>query len=456
MSATNGNGIHILSVRAESMHRLRFAEVELDGEGQLVRVTGKNGAGKSSLLRVIREVLGGASEVLPEAVNDDSEDGTGSGRLELSNGYTIERRFTESHPKGYLSVVGPDGGKHGQGRINEWFGQHHTFDVLSIFALKPERLTEILLGLGKDPDLREKLAVVRSTYRSLYDERTPHISEQRRCKAVKAPDGDRPEPVDTSAETRRLQELQGEQRVRGDLERELEKAERAVEANHNRQLSFARDIEELERQLAELRASLEKEKRDGARCEAHRVSIVEQLAEAPDVDDAIEATLARLGDAEAVNARLEPWKEYDRAQRGLEGATAEVDRLTEAMKIAEADERRLIAEAGIPVDGLSFAPETAEPLLNGRPLAVASGGEKIRMALDVAIAADPELKVVLVDEGNDLDLEALDALRGRASEHGFQIWLCRIGLEGPGEIVVEDGEARTARESAEAEPELAL
>ena len=93
MSETNG--IHLVRVQAESLHRLRFAQVELDPQGQLVRVTGKNGAGKSSLLRVIREGLGGAGEVLPEAINDESEDGTGSLRLELSNGYTIERRFTE-------------------------------------------------------------------------------------------------------------------------------------------------------------------------------------------------------------------------------------------------------------------------------------------------------------------------------------------------------------------------
>ncbi len=40
--------------------------------------------------------------------------------------------------------------------------------------------------------------------------------------------------------------------------------------------------------------------------------------------------------------------------------------------------------------------------------------------------------------------EALEALRALAEEHDFQIWACRIGIEGPGEVVIEDGEARSA------------
>ena len=103
----------------------------------------------------------------------------------------------------------------------------------------------------------------------------------------------------------------------------------------------------------------------------------------------------------------------------------------------------MIAAAGIPVPGLTFDPETAEPQLNGFPLALASGGERIRMAVAVALAVDPELRVCLVDEANDLDLEALEELDRLATEHGFQVFACRIGLEGAGEIVVDDGEAVT-------------
>lgn len=109
----------------------------------------------------------------------------------------------------------------------------------------------------------------------------------------------------------------------------------------------------------------------------------------------------------------------------------------------KANERDLIAHADIPVDGLTFDDETAEPLLNGLPLQVASGAEKITMALDVAIAADPDLKIVLIDEANDLDKDSLAALEARAIETNFQVWVCRLDQDDSSEVVVEDGKART-------------
>lgn len=451
MSETNGRrDVYITRVDVESLHRLRFARVELTPEGQLVRVHGKNASGKSSLLRAIREGLGGAGEVLPEAINDESEDGTGSLRLELSNGYTIQRRFTEANPKGYLTVVGPDGGKHGQGRINEWLGRNHSFDVLSIFDLKPERLTEILLGLAADPDLKAKLDAVRGRYTELYEERTPHIAEKRRCKAVPKPEGERPNPVDVSGEMERLRELQAADRERGDLVRHANRLYDEVAEAKRREKEAAEHIQDLERQLERAREDLKLRRRETKLATTAAETAREEVEATPDPTDDIEAVQARISEADAVNARLEPWREYERAQESLEKATKTVEALTDRMEETKGEEQRLIAESGIPVEGLTFDPETAEPLLNGRPLAVASGGERIRMALDIAIAADPELKVVLVDEANDLDLEMLEALRVEAEERGYQIWVCRIGLEGGGQIIVENGVATNVAEPAEA------
>ena len=157
----------------------------------------------------------------------------------------------------------------------------------------------------------------------------------------------------------------------------------------------------------------------------------------------LEAVRERLNQASEVDKALQPWTEYDRAQASLTDATKRVGELTARMEAVKDEERELIAGAGIPVEGLTFEPETAEPLLNGRPLEVAGGAERIRMAVAVAIAVDPKLRVCLVDEANDLDLDALEALDELAGEHDFQVWGCRLGIEGPGEVIVEGGEARS-------------
>lgn len=449
MPETNGKrGIHVVGVEATNFHRLRVAEIRIEPGGRFVKLTGPNGAGKTSLLRAIRAALGGAGEVLDHALNDEAEESKGEIRVELTNGFTIERRFTESAPKGYLTVTGPDGGKHGQGKLNGWLGSL-SFDPLAYFDLKPERQREILLSLGRDPTLGEQLEAIRQEYARVYQDRTPWIAEQRRARAVPKPEGERPEPVDVSGEMTKLRELQVAERERQDAFRAAEAAARQAERDQDEHERADDRVAELERLLEEAKAR--------AKATAEIALASEKAAEAakaaaegiPDPSAEIEAVQARISEADAVNAQLEPWKAWERAQQDLEAAGLEVEARTNSLERLRQTERTLIAEAGIPVPGLSFDPESGEPLLNGRPLSVASGAERIRMAVNVAQAANPELHICLVDEANDLDLEQLEELDRLAREYDFQVWGCRIGLESKGEIVVEDGVAKSATSEAE-------
>lgn len=441
---SDATGIHVVGVHVENVHRLRLAQVELQPGGRVIRVTGKNGAGKSSLLRAVRMAFGGAGEVLPEVLNEDAEDGEAAlVRIRLSNEFTVTRRATEANPKGFLRVVGPDGGTHRQGKLNELLGENHDFDVLSFFELKPARQRDILLSLGSDPDLAMKLEIARQAAASIYDERTPVISEQRRCRAIPKPEGERPEPVDTTAETARLGELQAKERRRQDLERVVVAIDEALSDLFTKRLENQQSIDELEEQLATARSEHERLAGEQETLERDRDAAIQAVADSPDVTSDIQEVLERLADASEISKALEPWREWERGRELLEKANERHDELTAQLMTARDEELRLIRDADLPIEGLTFDAETNEPLLNGRPLAVASGAERIRMAVAIAVAADPELRVVLVDEANDLDLDSLEALDELAREHGFQIFCCRIGHEGRGEIVVEDGEAHT-------------
>jgi energy-coupling factor transporter ATP-binding protein EcfA2 len=440
--STNGkrDGIHVVGLDVETLHRIRLARVKLKPGGGLVKLTGRNGSGKTSLLRTVKEAFGGAAEVSEVPLHGDAE--TGLVRIKLSNDFTVTRRITAENPKGYLTVIAPDGGKHGQAKLNEWLGSM-SFDPLAFFTLKAERQAEILFSIGKDPELKAKLDDVRARHAKLYAERTPHISDQQRCRRVKRPEGDRPQPIDVSAGIAELQRLQAAERDRGDVERTARSLVDSMRTNEEHQQEASNEISRLMQQLEEAKANLEALKDGRRRLDQAHAELVEQLGQMPVVDGQIAAVQEQLEQADAVNAQLEPWKEYERAQAQLKVATAAADALTDQLGKLKSDELRLIAAAGIPVPGLTFEPETCAPMLNGFPLELASGGERIRLAVAVAIAVDPELRVCLVDEANDLDLEALEELDRLAQAHGFQVFACRIGLEGDGEILVEDGEART-------------
>jgi energy-coupling factor transporter ATP-binding protein EcfA2 len=436
-----GKGITAIGLKVESFHRLRAAEVELIPTDGLIRVSGKNGAGKTSLLRAIKAALGGAGEILGEAtVNEEAEDGRASVTLKLSNGFTVERRFTEAAPKGYLTVIGPDGGKHSQGKLAEWLGPL-SFDPSAFFSLHPDRQREILLSLGEDPGLPAKLDQIRAARAERYRVRTPWIAQQRRARQVQEPGGERPEPIDVSAELTKMGELQAKDRARQDMFRSAENAKRQAD-QHEREFKQAdARVVELERRLEEAKAHAVNMAKRAKASEGEAKKLRAEALAFPDVMPDIEAVRARINEADRVQQALRPWEAYDGAQAELEEAEAAIQALTAEMETMDAQERELIRSAGMPVEGLSFA-EDGSPLLNGRPLSVASGAECARLAVAVAMAARPELRICLLDEeANGLDLDALEALDALAKEHGFQIWACRLGLEGSGEVVVEDGEA---------------
>lgn len=446
--AKKNEAIRIIGVEVENFHRIRAAHIELRPEAGLVRVTGKNRAGKTSLLRAVAAALGGQGEVLPASVHLGSEDGTGRVTLRLENGYSVERRFTESNPKGYLTVVGPDGGKHSQTKLGEWLGER-SFHPLALFNLRPAELRRVFLSLGTDPDLGQKLDALKAEQVRVSEERKPWNSAKQRAERTPMPDGERPEPVDVSGEMARLRELREHDRQRS---ASLENARRLTKVSAEAAETVESQLEhiaDLEQQLESARAILPRLQE--AAKEAAKASDTARRAwdVTTDPSDEIAAVEARISEADAVNAALEPWREYDRAVREGKEAAKKADELTHELNSLRARESALLAQVGIPVPGLSFD-DDGTPLLNGLPLEVASGAEKIEMAVAVAIAANPDLRVCLVDEANDMDMEMLAALDARAKEHGFQVWVCRIGLEGAGEIVVEDGEATTATDAAEA------
>lgn len=430
--------IHIVSVQADNFHRLRIAKLEhIPGQG-LVRVTGPNASGKTSLLRAIMAALGGAGMIEKDVIHEGAD--KGSIILKLSNGYTIERRFTEASPKGYLTVVGPDQGKHSQKRLNGWLGPQ-AFDPLAFFHLTPDRQRDVLFSLGTDPELPQKLQKVRDEYARVYEERTPIISRRRHLAKIDAPSGDKPEPVDTSAELAKLRELQGQQQARKDALREAWNVKQQADTYPDAIKQAEEHVEDLKRQLAAAKDEVKRLKDNSAKAAQAADEALKTAQAMPDPAEQIDAIQARIEEAGAINAALEPWRRYEEAKAELDELAQQEREQTKRLDELKQREGSLLEEAGIPVDGLGFD-ETGEPLLNGRSLTVASGAELIQVAVQVALAANPDLRICLLDEANDLDLDAMTKLAELAEVNGFQIWCARLGLEGAGEVVIEDGMAR--------------
>jgi len=431
------DAIHIVKIEVRNSHRLSVAQCDfIPGKG-LVVVTGLNASGKTALLQSAKGAIGGGKQVLPRTLKDGEQ--SGYTMVELDNGYVITKKFSETHPKGVLTVVSPEGGKFGQSKINEWLGDA-SFDLLAILDLKPADLRDVLLSIATDPDLPKNLAALKADRQATYDQRTPHISRAQVATRIQKPDGDRPEAVDVSAEMERLQELQAKQAERKGKQDAL--VDLAAEVTYHNLL-----VEDALQQIARLQGIIGEEE---ARAEEAETVLAEAQVELNGLPDPAEDLLqvsARLSDANDINDQLEPWKTWDTAKADAEDAQISIDNLTEKIADIDAAQQQLLQHSGIPVENLSFA-EDGEPLLNGLPIAVASGRERIDMAVNIAFAVDPDLRVCFLDEeGNSLDNDSLERLHQRAIAKDFQIFIARISKEGGGEIVVEDGVAKSAVET---------
>ena len=90
------------------------------------------------------------------------------------------------------------------------------------------------------------------------------------------------------------------------------------------------------------------------------------------------------------------------------------------------------------MDGLGFDEDGVT--YNGIPFAQASSAEQIRVSLAMAMALNPELKVLRIKDGSLLDGDAMEAIREQIVERDFQLWIERVGDADAGAVIIEDGE----------------
>ena len=112
----------IVKLQAENIKRLRAVEITPDGN--IVRITGRNGQGKSSVLDAIAYALGGQSLVPSKPIREGEKKARAI--VTLDNGLTVERRFTEKGT--VLEVKREDGAKYGspQAMIDQMLGESHS------------------------------------------------------------------------------------------------------------------------------------------------------------------------------------------------------------------------------------------------------------------------------------------------------------------------------------------
>jgi len=415
-------------VRLEVEDFKRIEAIEIRPEGEAVEITGKNEQGKSSVLDAIEAALGGKRHQPQEPIRRGAE----RARIVLDLGdLVVERVWTERTDR--LLVKNPEGAifPRGQEKLEALFNSL-AFDPLAFLRQGDREQREQLLELiGVD------LEAFDTERKTLYDQRRDTGRDLRQAEAELAaaaePEGEVPEDeVSIQAVTAELEEVNRKVAENATIRQalvarrgRLEQAEETAESRREAVAAARRTMEQAELQLkaAEEQVALQK------KAVAEDEKRVSKLKE-PDAA----AVKTRLAGAEELNRKVRQRQARATLSKRVADLTAAVDRVTKGIEAVDQKKATALQKAKMPVAGLEV---TEEGLTwKGTPLSQEALSRRVRICTAISAALNPELKIALVRDGNDLDDEVLAAFYDEAKAAGLeQVWVER--RTGIGEHAIE-------------------
>lgn len=445
----------ILSLDVENIKRVSAAFITTNGDDPLVQVTGKNGAGKSSVMDAIAMALGGKKLCPAEPLRR----GQNSGHVSVDLGpYIITRRFWRrevidcdaahahtpecaSHFEGVdssLSVKSPDGAdyKSPQSLLDKLVSDL-TFDPLGFLELQPKDQRELVRRFtGLDFTMLDGQR--KTALQQLSEAETVLKLAQRDADAGEHYPAAPATAVDVQNLLDRLANAETLQAAAATAEKEVEAKRRAFETTKAAIASAEQTIEELETQLTSARSLLVQlestRTKELAAGQAARVAWDTAKSAVPDTTKLRED----LASANTVNAQVAANVRHAAILAAKQEALTHV--ATAKDQIAAIDARKLdaLSKAAFPVPGLGFSDDGLT--FEGLPFEQASYAQQLRVAVAMGLAQNPKLKVLLIRHGNALDQTSLQLLAQLATEHGAQVWLERVAEAADGvSVFIEEG-----------------
>lgn len=369
--------------------------------GDLVIIAGKNGAGKSSFIDAITELFDARGvRVTPKPIRDGESKAVAEFTHEELD-IRVRRTWTKDN-SGTLEVHALDGAKYSKpAEVLAKLTGGLIFDPGRFLTLDEKKQREELLAKVELPFDLDAL------------ERTKAGAAERRLEAgreVKRLEGalkSIPKPEGTVEEIS-LADVVEEIRAAQKQQHEAESQDQQLEMAHSREAQIKAEIAELQAELAESQTAT--------------ANLEFEIATRTPVPD-IEALQVKLGSIEEHNSAAREAAKWDETN----------EELIEALATHKAAQAELDAVEQQKLDGLKSAEwpdpdlglDEAGVTLEGIPFRQVNTARKILAAARIATSGNPDLKLVIVSNGDLLDEDSLAMVRDLAGERGFTVLMER-------------------------------
>ncbi len=417
----------IVSLTAENIKKLKA--VEIVPSGDIVTIAGRNAQGKTSVLDSIWWALQGTKNIQAQPIRN----GETKARIRLDMGeIVVERRFT---PNGSTLIVeNAEGARFNspQKMLDELLGAL-SFDPLAFASMDPRKQYDELRRVANiDVDIDALDGLNKRDFERRTDINRDAKVKRSAAAAMPVPATVLDHDVDEAAI---LDQITNAAEKNALIEKRRAGRKTAQETANSKKTDagmYRDKAARLRQEAAECDAQASKFLDEAAELE----KAIDEAAPLPELADVAQLRI-ELERAQAINKERQQLARRQSVEAEAAALEAQSQELTDAIDARKQAKTEAIARAAMPVDQLGFGDGVV--LYKDVPFEQASSAEQLRVSLAIAMAANPKVRVIRIQDGSLLDEDSLAHIEAAAGEKGYQVWIEKVDSSGTVGIVIEDG-----------------
>ena len=411
----------ILKLTAENFKKL--SAVEITPDGNVVVISGKNAAGKSSVLDAIEAALCGGrmpkkpikdGEVRAIVVTELGEDG------EAIPQYKVTRKFFGASSTLVVQAAGkakPE--KSPQAFLDKVVGSL-SFDPLAFLNKQPAEQRNTLmefLGLNLQ-DFDDKILCIKAQRSEVRKEKERKLHE---AESITTTPNLPPQEVSSESLLIELQTIQHH-----NDDRQTTASANAVTVSR---------LETAKKDIVAARKAIEDWTKREDVLIGLQTELENQLKTVPPLKDPAEVG-AKITALSSTNEAIRLNAQKKEAMAAMERCVEEYSKLGDDIKVVENQKAKKLAETVMPIEGLTILPDGLG--YNGLPLEQECESKKLKICVAIAMALNPKLKVLRID-GNGFDKDSMVAIGELVAGKDYQVWIEKVSDDNTIGFYIEDG-----------------
>lgn len=414
--------VKINKLEIENVKRVKAVKIEPNANG-LTIVGGNNNQGKTSVIDSIAWGLGG-NKYRPSQAHREGSVTPPHLHIVMNNGLVVERKGKNSD----LKVIDPNGEKAGQNLLNS-FVEELAIDLPKFMDSSSKEKANILLqiiGVG------DQLFELERKEQEIYNKRHAigQIADQKEKFAAEQPYfPDAPKELisvsDLVAKQQEILARNGEnQQKRNQVNQisfQLEQSKSNIQAINLR-------IEELQSQLQKEQIEFDRLSKDFATAQ----KTAENLQ-----DESTQELQQNIAEVDEINRRVRANFDKDQAEEDAKDYKNQYDVLTNDITAIREEKVSLLANAKLPLQGLSVA--DGELIYNGQKWDNMSGSDQLKVSTAIVRKLKPDCGFILLDKLEQMDMVTLNEFGQWLELEGLQAIATRVSTGDECEIIIEDG-----------------